>query len=185
MSSADKVPVRKQIFLGGACGVTTWRQKIAIPALESAGVTYYDPQLGIGEWTEACEKAEMQSKTDAEVLLFVINGETRGVASVGEVAYYLAAGRRLALVVTDVGQDDAIDGRVLSPAERDDLNRGRIFLRTMARRHEIPVHASVYEAVRYAIGIVNTNDGVLNRERLQAILADVQFKTTKFLVEEI
>ncbi|MEP6925013.1 MAG: nucleoside 2-deoxyribosyltransferase domain-containing protein [Pyrinomonadaceae bacterium] len=48
----------KQIFLGGACGETDWRQKIAIPLFEAGGITYYNPQLGIGEWTEECEAAE-------------------------------------------------------------------------------------------------------------------------------
>src|ERR1044072_1373223 len=107
--------LHKQVFLGGACVIPAWRKEIAIPALEAAGITYYDPQLGIGEWTEARETAEMAAKDAADVLLFVINRETRGVASIGEVAYYLGCRRPLSLVVTDVGGSD--------PAECDDLNR--------------------------------------------------------------
>src|SRR6187549_253186 len=91
-----------QVFLGGAAGQTTWRRDIAIPALEAAGVSYYNPQLPLGAWSEANEAAEMQAKDEAAVLLFVINHETRGVATVAEVAYYMGLGRQLALAITDI-----------------------------------------------------------------------------------
>src|SRR5215472_58424 len=131
--------MKGQVFLGGACGQTTWRQDIAIPALESAGVSYFNPQLGIGEWTSACEAAEMKAKDEAEVLLFVITDQTRGVASVAEVAYLIAAHRSLALVLNDLTEESRIDGQTICKAEMDDLNRGRIFIRTMAAQHSVPV----------------------------------------------
>ena len=46
----------KQVFLGGACGATTWRRDVAIPVLDAAGVSYHNPQLGAGEWTAAHEE---------------------------------------------------------------------------------------------------------------------------------
>lgn len=173
-----------QVFLGGACGGTTWRKRIAIPALEAAGVTYYDPQLGIGEWTQASEEADMRAKDAAEVLLFVINEETRGVATVGEAAYCLGAGQPLALVVTDIGEKDIIDGRTLSAAERDDLNRGRLFIRTIAQRAGVPVFTDVGSATRHAIDLVHARRAPLSVEQLRAILADVRFKGGSFLIEE-
>ncbi len=177
--------MKRQVFLGGACGGTTWRQQIAIPALEAAGVTYFDPQLAIGEWTVAREAIEMEAKAAAAVQLFVINGETRGVASIGEAAYGLGAGWRLALVVTDIGEDDRIDGAVLPQAERDDLNRGRIFVRSIARQQGVPVFDDVEEAVEHAIRLVRGEAACLTVERLRAILADVRFRGGIFLVEEI
>jgi hypothetical protein len=174
----------RQVFLGGACGGTTWRKRIAIPALEAAGVSYHDPQLGIGEWTEAHEDADMQAKDAADVLLFVINEETRGVATIGEVAYYLGAGRPLALVVTDIGENDSIDGRPLSAPERDDLNRGRIFIRSMARQEGVPVFADVESAVQHAIQFVQARHVPLSIEQLRAILNDVRFKEGSFLTGE-
>jgi hypothetical protein len=175
----------KQVFLGGASGRTTWRQRIAIPALEAAGVGYYDPQLGIGEWTTAREDFEMQAKAAAEVLLFVINQETRGVASVAEVGYFIGSGRRLALAVSDIGADDTIDGEVLSPAGRDDLNRGRIFVRSMAAQHGVPVFRDVESAVRHAIQLVRATEAGLSVGRLRATLADIRFRGGGFLCEEI
>ena len=170
-------PVHKQVFLGGACGRTTWRREIAIPALQAAGVTYYDPQLGVGEWSPACEAIEMRAKQDADVLLFVINHETRGVASIGEVAYSLGCGRKLALVVSDVCG--------YPPEETDDLNRGRIFLRTMARHHRVPVFSDILSAVRHAIHLVRAGQAPLDAARLRAILSAVRFKDAEYLLEEI
>lgn len=176
-------PSEIQVFLGGACGKTTWRRAIAIPMLEAAGVTYYNPQLGAGEWTPACEAIEMEAKAAAAVLMFVINGETRGVAGIGEAAYYLGLGRRLALVVTDVG--DQIDGQPSPAPERDDLNRGRIFLRTMAREQGVPVFTDVEGAVRHAIELVCAQPTPLSAAGLRAILGEIRFRGGDFLVEEI
>lgn len=33
------------VFLGGSCGNTTWRQELAIPLLRQHGVSYYNPQV--------------------------------------------------------------------------------------------------------------------------------------------
>jgi hypothetical protein len=161
-----------QVFLGGACGRTTWRRDIAIPALEAAGISYFNPQLGVGEWSPAREEEEMRAKDLADVLLFVINKETRGVASIGEAAYLLGCGRRLALAVTDI-TDPSI------PAdERDDLNRGRIFIRSMAAQNCVPVFPGVEGAVQHAIQLVRSN-------RLRDILGEVRYRDGTFRIEEI
>ena len=34
------------MFLGGSCNPTTWRKDVAVPALEEAGVTFFNPQAG-------------------------------------------------------------------------------------------------------------------------------------------
>jgi len=168
----------KQVFLGGACGTSTWRKDVAIPALERAGITYCDPQLGPGEWTEACQAAEMRAKAEADVLLFVINGESRGVASIGEAAYYLGAARPLALAVTDV------TGPAFPQIEHDDLNRGRILVRSMAAVHGVPVFQDVAGAVNHAIELVRRATEPLDADGLRSILAEVQFQDAEFLVEE-
>ena len=162
------------VFLGGTCGTSTWRREIAIPLLEAAGVEYYDPQLGLGEWTTACEAAEMRAKAEASVQLFVISGETRGVASIGEAAYLLGAGRPLALMVTD--------SEAVVEAERDELNRGRIFLRSMAKEHDVPVFTDAASATRYAIELEKAGAG---RDQVREALNEVRFKDATYLIAEI
>jgi hypothetical protein len=175
--------MEKQVFLGGACGGTTWRREIAIPLLERAGITYFNPQLGIGEWTPACEAAEMKAKAAAEVLLFVVGDETRGVAGISEVAYALGGRRALALAVTDIGPDSRLDGEVPGKAERDDLNRGRIFIRSMAREAAVPVFTEVEGAVLHAIALIQEKGSKLTVERVRAVLEDVAFGKSRFDVE--
>jgi hypothetical protein len=126
----------------------------------------------------------MRAKASADVLLFVIDGGTRGVASVAEAAYYLGCRRSLALVVTDIGPDDLIDGVLLNAPERDDLNRGRIFVRSMALAENVPVFTDVASAVRHAIQLVQGRLAGMSGERLRAILSGVRFGDGAFLAEE-
>lgn len=93
--------MRRAVFLGGACGETTWRRDVAIPLLKVAGISFHNPQLAPGAWTEADEIEDMRAKAEAEVLLFVISEATRGVASVAEVAYLIASRSPARPVPTD------------------------------------------------------------------------------------
>jgi hypothetical protein len=174
----------KQVFLGGACGTTTWRADAAIPILEAAGVTYHNPQLRPGEWTPAHEVLDMKAKAEADVLLFVIAGSTRGVAGIAEVSYLLAAGRPLALVVEDVPADAVFGGRVVGNAERDDLNRGRLFVRTMAAQQGVPVFADVADAAAHAVSLVLGLRPCAELEQVRAVLRDVACGEYGFAVEE-
>jgi hypothetical protein len=169
--------MRRQVFLGGAAGQTTWRRDSVIPALQSAGISYYDPQLPFGAWSEANESAEMQAKDEADILLFVINAETRGVATVGEVAYYMGLGRQLALAITDIPPHATLYNHPLTQPEIDDLNRGRIFLRTMAKIHRVPVHTTLEAAVQYAIQRIQVRDDI------QSVLAEIHFPGCEFTLE--
>jgi hypothetical protein len=175
--------VKAQVFLGGASGSTTWRKDIAIPILEAAGVSYFDPQLGPGEWTTAHEEIEMRAKAEADVLLFVISGETRGVATVAEVAHYLGLGRRLALTINDISETQLIEGKPLGKSERSDLNRGRIFVRTMAKEQDVPVFEDVEGAARHAVELARARETPFSLERVRGILQEVKFKQAQFTVE--
>lgn len=177
--------MKKQIFLGGACGTTTWRRDIAIPALEAANITYHNPQLGIGEWTTDNEAEEMRAKDEADVLLFVIDDHTRGVASVAEVAYLLAARRPLALAVTDIHKGSRVGDQIIDSTESDDLNRGRIFIRTMAAEQGVPIFQEVESAVRYAIELIGTSKSDLSLADVKSVLADIVFKNHQFNVETV
>ena len=164
----------KTIFLGGACGETTWRRDVAIPLLEAAGVSFHNPQLAPGAWTEADEIEDMRAKAEAEVQLFVISEATRGVASVAEVAYLIASGRSLALCLRMVPG---------TGSEIDDLNRGRIFLQTMAAEHDVPVFSTEHAATEYAIGLVKRRRAPMTEVRVQALLGDISCGDLRFVVD--
>ena len=53
--------------------------------------------------------------------------------------------------ITDIPANATLYNIPLKQPEIDDLNRGRIFLRTMARQHHIPVHTTVEAAVAAAL----------------------------------
>ena len=165
-----------QIFLGGACGTTTWRREIAIPLLEAAGVSYFNPQLGVGEWTEAREAIEMRAKNDAAILLFVITEETRGVASVAEAGYLIGLRRPLAFCLR------MMPG---TGPEIDDLNRGRIFVRSMAAEHGVAVFASEADATRHAIAFLQRRGASMTTERVRGLLADVTCAGLTFHAEDL
>jgi hypothetical protein len=57
-----------QVFLGGTCGASTRRTPIAIPILDAAGITFHDPQVAIGEWTQEHERRDQAAKEAADVL---------------------------------------------------------------------------------------------------------------------
>ena len=70
------VPVHAQVFLGGACGSKTWRRDVAIPALIESGTTYYNPQLEEGAWHSGLIAVEAEAKERADVVMFVVDGQT-------------------------------------------------------------------------------------------------------------
>lgn len=86
-----------QIFLGGSCNPTTWRQSVAIPYLEMNGITYYNPQ--VDDWTPEVVKIERNAKQSAQVLLFVIDKQTRSTVSLVESAFMAGDDKNLVLVI--------------------------------------------------------------------------------------
>lgn len=86
-----------QIFLGGSCNPTTWRQTVAIPFLELNGITYYNPQ--VDNWTPEVVNVERNAKKNADWLLFVIDKQTRSTVSLIESAFMAGDGKRLVLVI--------------------------------------------------------------------------------------
>ena len=112
-----------QVFLGGSCNPTTWRKDVAIPSLTKAGVSFYNPQ--VENWSPELVAVEAAAKKEAEVLLFVIDGQTRAIASMLEAAEYISTGRRVVLVVQNIADGTEIAGSKVTGGELKDLNRAR------------------------------------------------------------
>lgn len=86
-----------QIFLGGSCNPTTWRQNVAIPFLEANGLSYYNPQ--VDNWTPEVVNLERYAKQSAQILLFVIDKQTRSTTSLIESAFMAGENKSLVLVI--------------------------------------------------------------------------------------
>lgn len=86
-----------QLFLGGSCNPTTWRQNVAIPFLEMNGISYYNPQ--VDNWTPEVVDSERYAKQNAQILLFVIDKQTRSTVSLVESAFMAGQKRNLVLVI--------------------------------------------------------------------------------------
>eukprot|EP00936_MAST-01D_sp_MAST-1D-sp1_P001009 g1009.t1 len=96
----------KQVFLGGSCNPTTWRKDIAMPILDAANITYYNPQ--VDEWTPELMKVEADAKRDAEMLFYVVDANTRAVASMNEVVECICRNRKIVLVVQDMDHSNEL-----------------------------------------------------------------------------
>ncbi|XP_076653045.1 uncharacterized protein LOC143359181 [Halictus rubicundus] len=135
-----------EVFLGGSCNPTTWRSEIAIPTLQSLGITYYNPQ--VSQWGPELIAQEYEAKQTAKVLLFVIDNQTRNSAGIIEAAQ-LAATRResLILVIYPYRQDQTILGEPVSIQEYYDLMNGLLVLQYLMERQRIPIFESVSVAL--------------------------------------
>ncbi|XP_076545915.1 uncharacterized protein LOC117608989 [Osmia lignaria lignaria] len=157
-----------EVFLGGSCNPTTWRSEIAIPTLQSLGITYYNPQ--VSQWGPELIAQEYEAKQTAKVLLFVIDNQTRNSAGIIEAAQ-LAATRRESLIVViyPYRQGQTILGETVSIHEYYDLMNGLLVLQYLMERQRIPIFESVSVALnctskvlREEINVqdLHTDDGI-------------------------
>jgi len=144
------------MFLGGSCNPTTWRRDVSMPLLEKNGVKYYNPQ--VDDWSPDLMVLEQKAKNVAKVLLFVVDGLTRAVASMVEIAELITLGRKIVLVVNNIEDGQEIDGAPVGGRELQDLNRGRAYLANLADRHEVPVYTDVIHATFHAIKIMQDKE---------------------------
>lgn len=125
---------------------------MAIPLLESAGVSFHNPQ--VDEWCEELVEIENRAKRNADVLLFVIDDQTRALMSIVEAVELIVSGRKVALCVRPLADGQSIAGDTLGKAELKDLNRVRHYLKDIAERFNVPIRSSVAEAVYDVISLV-------------------------------
>lgn len=138
-----------RVFLGGACGSSTWRQNIAIPLLESNSITYYNPH--VAEWHSNLISLEQLMKVWCKVLLFVIDESSRSCGSMVEAAALISEGRNIVIVLCDIQPHTIINNISISVDEARDINRGRQYLYDLCTANQIHVYNNVYDAVHHII----------------------------------
>lgn len=159
--------MKKQVFLGGSCDPTTWRTDVSIPLLTGEGVAFYNPQVPNYSELDAQYKAEgikggiaeveAVAKAESQELLFIIDGQTRAVASILEATEYVVSGRSVALVIDDIPDKTEVQGQVITGRELKDLNRARNYLRELASRHtaNCRVFTNAETATSHIISVLN------------------------------
>ncbi len=152
-----------QVFLGGACNPTTWRQALAIPFLQDHQISFYNPQ--VDEWEPELIQKEEAAKQTAKLLLYVIGRETRAVASMIEASELISSNRLVVLVLQDVST-----GKFPGPAEAKDLNRGRAYLADVAARHGVPFYKSVEDALLEVPRLLRSSSRASSRRNSAASL---------------
>ena len=105
------------------------------------------PTPQVDDWTPDLVEIEARHKQSADYLLFVIDAQTRAIASIVEATEYCVVGREVILCIVDVPPGTEIDGAVVGEREMKDLNRARQYLRDVAHRHGILVHDEVPHAL--------------------------------------
>lgn len=149
--------MRPQVYLGGSHGKVDWRRTLAAPVLDAAHISYASPLADGGDSLPTTSSLAKQYQADADVILFFLSGESRGVDMLMEAAYLLAAGRNLVLAVNDVPDGLFVGEYALTPPERAALNRGRWLLRMMAHEHGVKVFSRVQDALEYVVEWVQNN----------------------------
>ena len=134
------------VFLGGSCNPTTWRQDTAIPYLKTQGITFYNPQQS--NWVPEMIELEHQAKQTSQILFFVMNELTRNVVSMIEVAYLAGANRRLIVVINPYpGAGHLINGESLSEMEFAELSQGLTTVHDLVERQGLPVFDDINVAL--------------------------------------
>ncbi len=112
-----------------------------MPFLDSLGVSYFNPQ--VDEWHPDLIAVEREAKERAKIHFFVVNNQTRGLASMIEVAELVSraffsrnSNVHVLVMIDDVpARNHVIAGEELTVAAIQDLNRARMYLREIVLLH--------------------------------------------------
>ncbi|XP_022327865.2 uncharacterized protein LOC111127124 isoform X1 [Crassostrea virginica] len=138
------------IYLGGSCGDSEWRENIAIPMMRKYGLSYANPHVR-SEWKHRFIPMQVASREKCRTLLYVITGRTRSLSSMIEAGYYIGKGCKVVLCVQKMVPDSYIGGEKITKAAADDYNRGRSYLIDLASREGVQLFEDIGEAVECAI----------------------------------
>ncbi|XP_072152099.1 uncharacterized protein raw isoform X2 [Bemisia tabaci] len=161
-SSTEEGIPKNDVFLGGSCNPTTWRQDIAIPLLNKLGITFYNPQ--VSQWRQELIELEHQAKEAASILLYVLDDRTRNVVGIIETAFFAGNSRKLVLVMSIAEPGNIINGEAISQIESDDLRLAQFLLQDLVKKHGISVFDNIPLAVSCAAKIVQDNKKVPDLE---------------------
>lgn len=120
------------VGLFGTCGGSTWRDPF-INQLTLAGIDFFNPQLGPGEWNEDCAVIEAEHLATDEIVLFPVTDESYGLGSLAETGFSISNAMKL---------DDRRDFVILIAKsvndelkKNEELSRESIKMRALVLQH--------------------------------------------------
>ncbi|XP_022176684.1 uncharacterized protein LOC111038066 isoform X2 [Myzus persicae] len=142
------------VFLGGSCNPTTWRKDLAIPYLQDAGVSFYNPQ--VDHWSQDLIEIEHAAKESATILFYVIDSQTRNVVSDIETANFAGNHNNLVLVIhpQDAIAGSVVAGEPISCSEAEDIREALTALQKIAANQGTLVFDNIPEALNNVIQIL-------------------------------
>eukprot|EP00057_Strongylocentrotus_purpuratus_P007206 XP_011661680.1 PREDICTED: uncharacterized protein LOC100888673 isoform X1 [Strongylocentrotus purpuratus] len=162
LDDEEEVEIQRDVFLGGSCRDSHWREEIVIPILRKSGLTYFDPV--VPNWNLRYLPLEAQAKDNCNYLLYVINNLSRSAASMVEVAHYIGQDRNVVLCIQDLTDGVVVDGEELTPRAVKDYNRGRQYLADVASRERVPIFEDVTEATHALVERIKRDQEKVMRE---------------------
>ncbi|XP_071802208.1 uncharacterized protein [Asterias amurensis] len=144
------VEIKTEVFLGGTCLHTSWREDIAIPILQQHNLTYFNPL--VSDWNMGNIPLEAKAKETSLYLLFVISATSRGIASMIEVAHYIGQGRKVVLCIENMVHGVCVYDEKLSERAVRDYNRARCYLADLAIRQGVPFFNDIHKAMEALVG---------------------------------
>lgn len=183
-----RVIEKKPVFLGGSCNPTTWRGDIVIPMFKDRHIDFYNPQ--VDEWTEALVQAEAKAKEQAQLLFFVLDNQTRALASIMEASYLLGTRKPLTLIVKEYdgrGNKWEIQGEELDEYEIDLLNDLKRYVLEIAKLEHVPVFKDTTTAAHYvsalydgSVDFKGQNNKRMGLSALKSIVQQVNHASDSF-----
>uniref|UniRef100_A0A1B6K8I3 EF-hand domain-containing protein n=1 Tax=Graphocephala atropunctata TaxID=36148 RepID=A0A1B6K8I3_9HEMI len=118
---------------------------LAIPSLKRHGLSYHRlEEVSDGQ-------PDLAAIDNSFVLLFIITGQSRSLSVMTMAGHYIGLGCNVILCIQHIEEDLVLNGEKMSKQAVSDYNRGRIYLKDLAHRDNIPVYHTVDEAVTCAI----------------------------------
>lgn len=143
------------VFLGGSCNPTVWRKDLAIPHFKSHGITFYNPYNPTITWVPEMIELEHQAKQTSQILFYVVNEQTRNVASMIEISYLAGKKRKLICYLGKYPQNNhTINNEPIGKNEWQDLQGGMTVVNDLVERQGIPVFDSIDVALECATKVI-------------------------------
>ncbi|OWF54682.1 uncharacterized protein LOC110442397 [Mizuhopecten yessoensis] len=147
--NCSNVQEGRDIYLGGSCGDSNWRERIAVPLLRKHGLSYANPF--VNDWEQRLIPIQVAIREKCRLLLYIISDRTRSISSMIEAGYYIGKGCKVVLCVKELPDDVTVGKEALSECAVKDYQRGRAYLIDLASREGVHLFDDVTEAVICAI----------------------------------